>query len=72
MALNRIGIESIYVDASAVIRPLQLRHSDSTLINNDADDANGDESDDEDEILMEYCSDEEEYVHMDLDIDIKD
>ena len=69
MALNRTSIESAYVYASAVIHPLQLRHSYSIIINDDDD---GDESDDEDETLMKYCSNEEEYVHVDLDPDIED
>ena len=44
MALHMPCVEPDYVDASVAIHPVQLRHSNSTFI-------------DDDETLMQYCLD---------------
>ena len=62
MALNRLGVEPDHVDANVVIPPVQLHHLDATFINDD----------DDDETMIQYCSDEEELLPVDLDTDIDD
>ena len=63
LSLNRTDVDAYEVDANVVVINVESDQTDAGFIN-------GDESDAEDDTLMDYCTDEEEQMPTDDDIDI--
>ena len=63
LSLNRMDIDAYEVDANVVVINVESDHTNAGFINDD-------ESDAEDDTLMDYCTNEEEKLSTDDDTDI--